>query len=111
MSANGLGNEVNSKIYDAFLLQLLEETADIICDSRGSASAITRLQLVNNLLQGALAVAKFQDVSAGAPQSNRAFRKQQISLFAIGLSPAATGGQAWTRSVLGASHAIRPRAE
>ena len=76
MSANGLGKEFKSEIYDPFLLQFLEEIANIVCDSRRIAGAISHLEFANNLLHGVLTVASFQNIPASAAQANGALGKE-----------------------------------
>src|SRR5215467_13571148 len=91
------------EIYNALLLQLLEEQADVGADLLGIGLAELLLQVCHNLSKCALAIAAFEHLSSSPLQLDCAFRKHDhaglVGSARRRRGPARPNGKAGTRIV------------
>ena len=94
-------------VDDALVAKLFEELTDVGANFCGIGVDELSLQFRNYLGEGALAVAAFQNLAAGALQLDRAFGEKDHAIFGAGLlfgSPAAFGGKMRAAGIFGSRH-------
>src|SRR5262252_2706919 len=96
-----------SIIHDSFLLQLLQEHADIGTNLGRIGFAEFILQLGNDFPEGALAIASFEHLPTCSLQFDCAFRKQDHAVLFCA-APAASRSEAGTAGVSGRWHGALP---